>query len=257
MKIIIVEDNPGAINVLKSYLKDYPDATLCGVAQTLEDAKEIILSEQPDVWLLDIRLQDKLVFSLLKELSPSVLRRATIVFLTAYYEPEYIHEALRVAALDYLVKPIDPGQLYDVLDRAKARLTEGNVLDRISKLEEGVKLLDTKVFHQRIPMHRVNGEIEYVDKHDVVYIITEDEIARIRLEDGRQTGTTKSLKFYQDLLEGDSAFLRVSKQVILNLEYLKSFNPRTDTATLLDSTQLQVSRRKSGELMGLFGGRKG
>lgn len=255
MKTIIVEDNPGAINVLKSFLKDYPDLALCGVAQTLQAAKEIILQEQPDIWLLDIRLHDKLVFTLLKELPPDTVRRATIVFLTAYYEPEYIHEALRVAALDYLIKPIDADQLYAVLDKAKARLTENNVLDRIIKLESAIRVMDTRVFHQRIPVHRVNGEIEYMDKHDVILIATEDEITRVRTVDGRQTGSTKSLKFYQDLLYDDRTFLRISKQILLNLEYLKSFNPRIDTATLLDGTQVHVSRRKSVQLMELFEGR--
>ncbi|MEO5905134.1 MAG: LytTR family DNA-binding domain-containing protein [Saprospiraceae bacterium] len=257
MKAIIVEDNPGAINVLKSLLKEYPGGVeLCGVAQSLETARKLILDEQPDLWLLDIRLHDKLIFSLMKELGSTVVDRAIIIFLTAYYEPEYIHEALKIAALDFLVKPIDRDQLFSVLDKAKERLIKTDLLSRITKLEENVKFLDTRAINTRVPIHRVSGDIDYEDKRMIIYIITENEITRLLLQNDRFVSTTKTLKFYEELLEGDNTFLRVSKQIILNLEFLKSFNPKTDSALLTDGSSIQISRRKSSELIQILSGQK-
>jgi two-component system LytT family response regulator len=257
MKAIIVEDNPGAVNVLKSFLKEYPGGIdVCGVATNIESAKKLILEHQPDLWLLDIRLHDTLVFSLFQELGPGVVDKAAIIFLTAYYEPKYIHEALKVAALDFIVKPIDRDQLFNVLDKARERIAKTDLLSRIAKLEEGIRMVTAGAINNRVPIHRVSGEIDYEDKHDIMYFLTEDNVIRIKLQGERNVSTTKLLKFYEDLLEGDSSFLRVSKQIILNLEFLKSFNPKTDVAVLTDGSTIQVSRRKASELLSVLSGKR-
>lgn len=257
MKAIIVEDNPGAVNVLKSFLKEYPGSIdVCGVASTIESAKKIILDQQPDLWLLDIRLHDTLVFSLFQEMGAGVVEKAAIIFLTAYYEPKYIHEALKVAALDFIVKPIDRDQLFSVLDKAKERIASTDLLSRIAKLEEGIRMITAGAINNRIPIHRVSGEIDYEDKHDIMYFQTEDNVIRIKLRGDRNVSTTKLLKFYEDLLEGDASFLRVSKQILLNLTFLKSFNPKTDVAILTDGSTIQVSRRKASELLSVLSGKR-
>lgn len=257
MKAIIVEDNPGAVNVLKSFLGEYPaNIEICGVASNVESARQLILEHNPDLWLLDIRLHDTLVFSLIHELGHVMAERAAIIFLTAYYEPKYIHEALKISALDFIVKPIDRDQLFSVLDKAKEKLAKTDLLSRIAKLEEGVRMMASGAINSRIPIHRVNGEIDYEDKKDIIYFMTEDHVIRIKLRGERSVSTTKLLKFYEDLLEEDSSFLRVSKQFILNLEFLKSFNPKTDVALLTDGSSIQVSRRKSAELLQLLSGKR-
>lgn len=257
MKAIIVEDNPGAINVLRSFLAEYPSGIdICGTASTLQAAKKIIVDERPDLLLLDIRLHDKLVFSMLRELDPVIVENASIIFLTAFYDPVYIHEALKVSALDFIVKPIDREQLYNVLDKARVNQAKKDLAVRMNNLEERIRLLDLRPINNKIPIYRVSGEIDYEDKHDIIYVTTESNLTRVVLNDNRIVSTTRLLKFYEDLVEGDSAFLRISKQVILNLEYLKSFNPKTDTAQLLDGTLLQVSRRKSTELLEILSGRR-
>ena len=256
MKAIIVEDNPGAVNVLKAFLKEYPGGIdLCGVAQSVETAKELILNEKPDLWLLDVRLHDKLVFSLIQELGQAVFEKAAIVFLTAYYEPKYIHEALKVSALDFLVKPIDKEQLFGILDKAKNRISKTDLVQRIAKLEDSVRMLDTRAINFRIPVYRVNGDIDYEDKREIIFISTEDNVTRLLLRGDRSVATTKLLKFYEELLDGDNSFLRVSKQVILNLEFLKSFSPKTDEAIMIDGSTIQVSRRKSVELLHVLSGK--
>ncbi len=255
MKAILVEDNPGAINVLKSYIAEYPSGiSICGTASTLETARQLILDQHPDIWLLDIQLQDKLIFSLIRELDPALVERATIIFITAFYDPSYIHQALKISALDFIVKPIDKDQLFQVLDKARIKLAKNDLATRIDKLEDRVRQMDPRQNNQKIPVYRVSGEIDYEDKKEVIYFITEANITRINLADGKNVATNRNLKFYEDTLEGDPSFLRISKQTILNLEYLKSFNPKTDTAILSNGTTIQVSRRKASILLKVLSG---
>jgi two-component system LytT family response regulator len=150
MKAIIVEDNPSAANVLKLFLDEYPGRIeLCGTATTLAEARALITTHRPDLWLLDIRIQDNLVFSLLHEFSGLLDDRVSIIFLTGYYEPEYLHEALKVAAIDYIVKPVDRDLLFTALDKASARAAKTNIHARISQLEEGMRRLENRSVHAR------------------------------------------------------------------------------------------------------------
>jgi two-component system LytT family response regulator len=257
MKAIIVEDNPSAANVLKLFLDEYPGRIeLCGTATTLAEARALITTHRPDLWLLDIRIQDNLVFSLLHEFSGLLDDRVSIIFLTGYYEPEYLHEALKVAAIDYIVKPVDRDLLFAALDKAAARAAKTNIHARISQLEEGMRRLENRSVHARLPVYRVSGEIDYVDKKEVVCIATEDNVTRVLLSGNRNVATTRLLKVYEDLLEGERGFLRVSKQVILNLDYLASFNPKTNAAILKDGSSIQVSRRKAAMLLDVLTGKE-
>jgi two-component system LytT family response regulator len=258
MKAVLVEDNPGAVNVLKSYLAEYHvHISLCEVATTIERAREIIIAERPDIWSLDIQLHDKLIFQLIRELDPVVVDRAIIIFITAYYNPSYIHEALKFSALDFIVKPVDRDQLFGVLDKAVAALAKKDFTRRIDQLEERIRLMDLRQTNPKVPVHRVSGEIDYVDRKDIVYIENEAQVTRVHMADANKNlSTTHPLKSYEDMFKGDQQFQRISKQVILNLAYLKSFNPKSDVAQLHDGTSIQVSRRKAARLIGLLSGKE-
>jgi len=250
MKAIIVEDNPSAANVVRLFLQEYPGPiSLAGVAHTFSEARKIIADHRPDLWLLDIRIQDKLVFSLLEEMKEYLGEGVSLVFLTGYYESDYLHEALRLSALDYIVKPVDRDLLFAALDKAGERASRTDIVARISRLEENVRQIRSQGNAQRIPIHRVNGDIDYIEKEDVIYFVTEDNVTRVMLGSGKILATTRLLKVYEEMLEGKGAFLRISKQVILNLDYVASFNPRTNTVMLVNGTSLQVSRRKASRLV--------
>jgi two-component system LytT family response regulator len=245
MKAIIVEDNPSAANVLKLFLDEYPDRIdLCGTATTLAEARTLITAHRPDLWLLDIRLQDSLVFSLLSELKNYLDDHVSIIFLTGYYEPDYLHEALKVAALDYIVKPVDRDLLFAALDKASARSARSDIAGRLDRLEKGLRQLERREAESRLAVPRVNGEIDFVEKVDVISIVTEDNVTRFQLKGNKSIRTTKLLKVFEEMLEHDPTFLRVSKQAILNLNCLSSYNPRSNMAVMTDGTSIEVSRRK-------------
>lgn len=257
MKAIIVEDNPSAANVLKLFLDEYPGRIeLCGTATTLAEARTLITAHKPDLWLLDIRIQDNLVFSLLSEFKNALDDHVSIIFLTGYYEPDYLHEALKVAALDYIVKPVDRDLLFAALDKAAARSARSDIAGRLDRLEKGLRKLEKREAGSRLAVPRVNGEIDFVDKVDIISIVTEDNVTRFQLKENKSIRTTKLLKVFEEMLEHDRTFLRVSKQAILNLNCLSSYNPRSNMAVMTDGTSIEVSRRKGMILEQILLGRK-
>lgn len=252
MKAIIVEDNPRAANVIKSFIEESPfNLQVCGIAPSVKDAIEIIRSESPTLWFLDIQLGDELVFQLFNEIDRSVLNNAGIIFITAYNNPDYLYQALMASAIDYIVKPIDPDKLNSAIEKAIKTLESKDLPKRIKTLEEIVSKLDENTPRVKVPVYRVNGVIDYMATKKILYLESSDAICRFFLTDGEVIATTKSLKFYETFFTDATGFIRISKKAIINSLHIDSFNSKTNKVILDDGnhTPLQVSRRKVGQLM--------
>jgi two-component system LytT family response regulator len=122
LKVFLVEDEPPALRKLERMVAEEPDLDVCGVAMTCSDAVAGILSANPRLLILDIRLPDGTGFEILQELE--MVYRAVdlqVIFLTAY--DEYALKAFDVAALDYLLKPVSQERFSAAIARAKERMS--------------------------------------------------------------------------------------------------------------------------------------
>ena len=100
MKAIIVDDEPGAIELLKSYLEKFPDIEIAGTFRNALKAFEFIGANKVDLVFLDINMPYLTGLSF----SRVIDRETKIIFTTAY--AEYAAESYEVEAVDYLLKPI-------------------------------------------------------------------------------------------------------------------------------------------------------
>lgn len=100
MKAIIVDDEPKAIELLKSHLEHFSSIELVGTFRNGLKAFEFISKEPIDLILLDINMPHISGISLSKMLPPNI----KVIFITAY--SEYAVESYEIQAVDYLVKPI-------------------------------------------------------------------------------------------------------------------------------------------------------
>lgn len=100
MKVIIVDDEPRAIDLLKSYLEHFSSIELVATFRNGLKAYEYISKEPVDLILLDINMPHVSGISLSKMLPDHV----KVIFTTAY--SEYAVESYEIQAIDYLVKPI-------------------------------------------------------------------------------------------------------------------------------------------------------
>ena len=115
-----------------------------------------------------------------------------IIFITGY--SDYISEGYEVAALHYLLKPINPDKLFEVLTRAK---------DKLSKNERTV-LIEQSGETVRIPLY----EISYIDVHQNY----------ITVHAKRDYTIKKTLADFEKLL--DDRFFRVGRSAVVNLSYV-------------------------------------
>lgn len=124
MNAIIVDDTPAAIESLAAKLKKYPDITLVATADNGSDGIEQVMKHRPELLFLDMELPDMTGIEFLERMRAEDDYRCYVVIYTAYND--YMLPAFRNRAFDFLLKPIDDGELDTIMNRFYADSLNGN-----------------------------------------------------------------------------------------------------------------------------------
>ncbi len=111
VSVLIVEDETIIRESLREWLKDTYAVTTC---ENGEEALPLISKEDFDILIVDVRLPGKSgleVMSEAKELKPQL----KCIVITAYPSVELAVEAMKMGAVDYLIKPVAPELLERVM----------------------------------------------------------------------------------------------------------------------------------------------
>ena len=108
---LLVDDEPRANERMQQLLAAHPDIVVSGIAGNVAEARAFLETNPPDVVFLDVEMPGGSGFDLLL----SVPDATQVVFVTA--REKYAVQAFAAAALDYLVKPVDPERLADTVAR--------------------------------------------------------------------------------------------------------------------------------------------
>ncbi len=113
-KVVIIDDEKVAINILIKKLSNFKEYQVVGMAQDGESGLKLIADEQPDVLFLDVEMPDMTGLDFLSKLD-EIDHECNVVMCTSYNQ--YMLEAFRKNAFDYLLKPIDDTELETVMHR--------------------------------------------------------------------------------------------------------------------------------------------
>jgi len=231
LKVIVADDEPIARERLCNLLKRHADVSIVGEAENGEEVLQLCRKTHPSVLFLDIRMPG------LSGLDVADIVRQKdepmhIVFVTAF--DQHAIEAFDLDATDYLTKPVRPTRLDTALERVRRNLRQPARSERIG-----------------LP---VGNRTEIVRRDQIMYAA----VVRAGLEvhcTARVYPLAWNLKQLQQGLTGDDRFLRISRQAIVNLEFVQSISPAdsgTSVINMNDGTQLEVSRTATKQLKGLF-----
>ena len=123
-RAIIVEDERlPRLSLLQKLETYHPDIEVVACCASYEEALTAILRHRPDLLFLDIQLQGHTTLELLRELKEAI-PLPHIIFTTAYSNSEYLLQAIRFAAADYLLKPVDVSDLAKAIQIGRASCRE-------------------------------------------------------------------------------------------------------------------------------------
>ena len=238
---VIIDDDSNIISGMRGLLTLFaPQIDIIGEADAVLSGIAIIENLKPQVIFLDIQLIDGTGFDILEKLTAKYGKlESHIVFITAH--EEFAIKAFRFSALDYLLKPVDPGELKKVIEKINQTIEKNNEFSNIELLLENVK--KEKNNFKRIALSNSDG-IHQFDIADIIRCESDDNYTNFFMKNGRVILISKTLKEYEELLK-DSGFLRVHQSHLINLKYLKSYIKKEGGNIIMqDNTNIPISQRK-------------
>lgn len=243
IKIIIVDDDPIARGILEKLIKNYfsEKYIIAAICENVDAAIIAIEQFDPKIVFLDIQMPDKNGFQLLKEVKKI---NFDIIFTTSH--TDYALNAIKISALDYLIKPIN---LIDLNDATKKFENKYDQLDRQKKLLKIFENLDSgSSDFNRISLPTENG-FEIIKSTAILYCEASSNYCKVICLDGRIVTLSKTLKHIEQILPVQ-IFQRIHKSYLVNLNYVSRFT-KTDILeiVLTNGEKLPVSARKKEEFM--------
>jgi len=240
MKAIIIEDEQQAVTALKQELKvNCPEIEIIGQASKIKEAAKLILQSQPDIVFLDIQLKDGTGFEVLEIIGNYNFK---VIFTTAY--SKYAIQAIKISALDYLLKPIDSDQLIQAVQKAKMQ----DLSNVKSQIESIVQNQDLNPLRKKIALPTSKG-ISLYEVINIIRIQSEGNYSGIYLTNGKRLVAAKTLKEFEEMLL-NNGFLRIHHSHIINLHHLQSYMNKDGGYVILTNKEtFPVSKRKKADLL--------
>ena len=236
---VLIDDMPQAISVLQNDLRDYcREIEIVGTAESVVKGAKLIKKVQPNIIFLDIMLGDGTGFDLLEILDDDLDYK--VIFTTA--SDEHAIRAFRYAAVDYLLKPIDPEELQQAVTKAITQLNTQQ--HQIPLLKEAYENVQPK----RLALHTLD-KVNIVDIHNIIRCESDNNCTWFYLEDGQKILVTKTLKHFDQILR-EQSFMRCHQSHLINRQYVQEFIKRDGGYLILkDGSRIPVSVRKRQQVM--------
>lgn len=136
-KVLLIDDEPIIRKGLRNIINWQSfGCEVCGEAADGHDGKEMIEELRPDIIITDIRMPETDGLTMLREIK-SAVPDSKIIILTGHRDFDYVHEALKIGAFDFLLKPSKIEELTSVISRAVKELKFQNErAEEFEKLNE-------------------------------------------------------------------------------------------------------------------------
>ncbi|PHR17206.1 MAG: DNA-binding response regulator [Fluviicola sp.] len=238
IKAIIVDDEQWARTVLNSLLeKDFNHIEVVAKCEDVLSAVEQIKLHQPDVIFLDVQMPEYAGFELVNFIDEINFE---IIFVTAF--DRYAIKAFELNAVDYLVKPIDRKKLSSSIDKLTSKLEQKGGLDNYHELLKSIK---DKSYNKIVLPELGNRRILELDS--IIAIEADDTYCRVYLTNEKVITVSKTLKYFEELLEDNTSFFRSHRSWIINLKYIETYNKSENTITMARNIKTMISRKKNDE----------
>ena len=235
IKAIVVDDEQHACDFLrKLILSNCPEVEVMGTANRVDDAVLLINSKKPDLVFLDIEMPDGNGLSLFDK---NITHRFDVIFTTAH--PEYAMQAYRVAALHYLLKPIDADELKEAIHRFNKKKENYFLQERIGVLQENYNNL---VNHSRQIALKVNNDYQVLSSNDIICVTASQSYIEIYcVNKERPLVIVYTLSNFCELLPIED-FLRIHRSQVINKNYIESFDEKAQTCKLKNGLVLDIAK---------------
>jgi two-component system LytT family response regulator len=257
--VLVVDDEPLAREGVRLLAEREPDLAVVGECGSAGEAERAISALAPDVMFLDVQLPGESGLTLAARLGRE--RAPLVVCVTAY--EEHAVRAFELHAVDYLLKPVDPGRFADAVERVRrllAAAARAEAHDRLLAALDALRAPPTPPgeavaapFLERMSV-RVGDRLMVVRLADVDWIAADGDYVRLHVA-GKGALVRARMAQLEHRLD-PRHFLRVHRSAIANLDAVRSVEVGGNGDYVLrmrDGSRIRISRSYRDAVLAALG----
>ncbi len=223
-KILIVDDEENARLYLAAILNElFPEMEI-QLASSPAEAVFLISKKCADIIFLDVEMPGMSGLEMLAQLRESI-KQTPVIFVSSYNRVEFVQKALRLNAIDYIDKPVDPMELKNAMEKAKLQFNK----------------VEFQTANQKLKLFTEKGEMLF-EPNEIMYFESKKRDSIAHFVNGFHDVTVRcNLKELEATLP-INIFVRVSRQCVVNKQYVKFASQSTHSITLMEgckSTEIE------------------
>jgi two-component system LytT family response regulator/two-component system response regulator LytT len=220
LRAIVVDDEQLARQELCFLLQQLGGVEVVAQAGNGVDALTVIEEYQPDLVMLDVQMPGLTGFEVARRVLEAGLE-SQMVFVTAF--DQYAIDAFEVNAVDYLLKPVEPGRLATAVERVRKRMAAERAAPA-PDFEQLLQMLGDRQGRREQLAIRVEDRFLLVHADEVVHASVEDDQIRVVTNSLSGTSNYRTLDELQTRLD-PAIFWRVHRSHLVNINKIKEIVP--------------------------------
>ncbi len=246
---IIIDDEQSCIDRLSGLLQTHCAQTLrlAGTADSVAKGIQLVKDLRPALVFLDVQIGEETGFDLLRKLDDVPFE---VIFTTAF--EKYAVQAFKFSAVDYLLKPVDPDDLREAINKLQDKLSKQEMSQKLDVLFHNLKNIEGA--SKKITVPTLNG-LMFLPVRDIIRCEADVNYTHIFLRDKQKITVAKTLKEFEELLN-EYNFFRVHNSHLVNLACVKEYSKgKGGYVTLTDNSEIEVSERRKNEFLKRLAGK--
>jgi two-component system LytT family response regulator len=234
-KILIIDDENRTRQLIANMINSFGlDVETIPEGENVQSGVKAIEKHNPDIVFLDIQMPDGTGFDVLRSVTE---KNFEVVFITAH--EEFAIKAIKFSALDYLLKPVDPGELKQALDKALEALEEKQENSQFDALQTNINPNE-----KRRLVLKTQESVHVVELDQIIRCEADRNYTSFFLLENKKILVSKTLKEYETLLSGHN-FLRVQQSHLVNINYVDRYDKKNGGAVVMkDGSEVPLSPAK-------------
>jgi len=238
MNTVIIDDEPHARETIRAIVESQvKNIKFIGEAEDVASSIKLIDKTKPDLIFLDINLPDGNSFDILRKISHKQFK---VIFITAYQE--YAIQAIKFSALDYILKPVNPTELVQAVNKALSEHNAHNDLE--AKLDTFFTNINQLTPTQKKIVIKTADKIHIVDIKSIIRCESDNSYCTLYINNEKNIVVSKNLKSYEEMLT-PVGFIRVHRSHLVNCNYISYFDKQDGGSLVMsDDAHIPVSAQK-------------
>ncbi len=245
IKAIIIDDvSFNRVQLRIKLAKLYPDISIVAECADGKEGLKAIEQYKPDLVFLDVMMPVMDGITMLEHIpSPEF----DVIFISL--SEKFAIQAIRMSALDYLVKPFKTEELVSAIKRFYEKRSPG-ARERLKNFLHNVHANDDE---QKLALNTANG-IKFIPINEIIYCKAQGSYTGIYLINGKTELASRALHEFEEILS-EKQFIRIHKSHMVNKKYIDSIS-KNGFIVLKGNIMLEISRRRLVEVKEKLSGLK-